>query len=84
MMPVLFALALAAKLPLYPTIFLIAFATNYGAAVTHYGGALGPVLFGAGYVSQRVWWMIGAVTAAMSFAVHLAVGLPYWAWLGLW
>jgi DASS family divalent anion:Na+ symporter len=84
MMPVLFSLALAAQLPLYPTIFLVAFATNYGAAVTHYGGALGPVLFGAGYVSQRTWWTMGAILAAMSFVIHMVIGLPYWKWLGLW
>ena len=84
MMPVLFTLALVAHTPVYPTIFLLAFATNYGAAVTHYGGALGPVLFGPGFVDQATWWRLGACLAVMSLAIHLAIGLPYWHWLGLW
>lgn len=84
MMPVLFTLALVAKTPVYPTVFLLAFATNYGAALTHYGGALGPVLFGPGFVGQGTWWRIGAMLALMSLVIHLAIGLPYWHWLGLW
>ena len=84
MMPVLFTLALVAQAPVYPTVFLLAFATNYGAAMTHYGGALGPVLFGPGFVPQGTWWRLGATLAVMSLLVHLAVGLPYWRWLGLW
>lgn len=84
MMPVLFTLALVAQTPVYPTVFLLAFATNYGAAVTHYGGALGPVLFGPGFVGQGTWWRLGAALAVMSLVVHLAIGLPYWRWLGLW
>ena len=77
MMPVLFTLALVAGTPVYPTVLLLAFATNYGAALTHYGGALGPVLFGPGFVGQGTWWRIGALLAAMSLVIHLAIGLPY-------
>ena len=82
MVPVFFTIAVAGHLPLYPFFFLIAFATCYGTALTHYGGALGPVLFGEGYVGQWMWWFIGGMTVLMSFAVHMLVGLPYWQALG--
>jgi len=84
MLPVIFTLALATGAPIYPTFFLMAFATDYGASVTHYGGALGPVLFGTGYVDQKTWWKVGAYTAGASMLIHLAIGLPYWKLIGLW
>jgi len=84
MLPVIFTLALVAGAPIYPTFFLMAFATDYGASVTHYGGALGPVLFGTGYVDQKTWWKVGAITTGTSMVIHVVVGLPYWKLIGLW
>jgi DASS family divalent anion:Na+ symporter len=52
--------------------------------LTHYGGALSPVLFGTGYVDQKTWWRLGAAIAAVSFLVNFGVGLPYWKLIGLW
>lgn len=84
MIPVFFTIAVAAQLPPYPIFFLMAFAACYGCLLTQYGGALGPVLFGDGYVGQGIWWLVGAAIALMSFAIHMAVGLPYWRLLGFW
>ena len=42
MIPVLFTLALVAKVPLLPLIFLIAFSAGYGGMLTHYGGRPDP------------------------------------------
>lgn len=84
MVPVFFTIAMAGHLPLYPFFFLIAFATCYSTALTQYGGALGPVLFGEGYVGQWMWWFIGGMQVLMSFAVHMTIGLPYWKLIGFW
>jgi divalent anion:Na+ symporter, DASS family len=84
MIPVFFTLALVAQVPIYPAFFLLGFAATYGCVMTHYGGAVGPVLFGEGYVDQITWWKVGAIVALMSFIVHVAVGLPYWKLLGFW
>lgn len=84
MIPVFFTIALVADVPAYPVFFGIVFAASYGCLTTHYGGALGPVLFGEGYVDQKTWWLIGAFFAFVSFCVHMAIGLPYWKLLGLW
>ena len=48
----------------------------------HY--AVGPVLFGTGYVPQKTWWKIGAVLVAFNFVLYMTVGLGYWKVLGLW
>ncbi len=84
MVPVLFTVGTVAHLPAAPFFFLTAFATCYGGMTTHYGGALGPVLFGDGYVDQRTWWIIGGVNALSSFVVNMVVGLVWWSIIGLW
>jgi DASS family divalent anion:Na+ symporter len=84
MIPVLFTIALVAHVPLLPFIFLIAFAAGYGGMLTHYGGALSPVLFGTGYVDQGTWWRIGAMVALISFLTTFAVGLSWWKIVGIW
>jgi len=84
MIPVLFTIALVAKVPVLPIIFLIAFSAGYGGMLTHYGGALSPILFGTGYVDQKTWWKNGAIMAAISFAVTFILGLVYWKVIGLW
>ena len=84
MIPVLFTIAAVANVPVLPLFFLIAFAAGYGGMLTHYGGALSPVLFGTGYVDQKTWWRLGAAMAAVSFLVNFGVGLPYWKLIGLW
>ncbi|SFL59367.1 DASS family sodium-coupled anion symporter [Pelosinus propionicus] len=84
MIPVLFTLGMVANLPVLPYVFLIAFAGGYAGMLTHYGGALSPVLFGSGYVDQKTWWKLGATMAFVSFVVNFIVSLPYWKVIGIW
>jgi DASS family divalent anion:Na+ symporter len=84
MIPVIFTIAVVTRVPALPLFFLVAFAAGYGGMLTHYGGALSPVLFGTGYVDQRTWWKMGAAVAAVSFLINFAVGLPYWKLIGIW
>lgn len=82
--PVAFTLGVAAKLPPTVLAYMVAACTAYGCALTHYGGALGPVLYGTGFVKQTTWWKIGAAYALYNVLVYFVVGLPYWKMLGLW
>lgn len=82
--PVLYTIGLVAKAPLMPLALLIAFSSGFGSLLTHYGGALGPVLFGTGYVEQKTWWKVGTVVVIMNCLVYMFIGLPYWKLLGLW
>jgi len=36
------------------------------------------------HVDQFTWWKVGAVIVAISYAVHMGIGLPYWKLIGLW
>ncbi len=84
MTPVLLTLASVANVPALPITLLLCYAAAYASMLTHYGGALGPILFGPGYVSQKQWWTIGAVVVALSFIVDFTIGLSYWKLIGLW
>lgn len=81
--PVLFTLGLVAEVPPMPLALLIGASSAYGCLLTHYGGAVGPILFGTGYVPQKTWWKIGAVVVAFNFVVYMTIGIAYWKVLGL-
>lgn len=82
--PVLFTLGLASGAPAMPLALLIGSSAAYGCLLTHYGGAVGPVLFGTGYVDQGTWWKIGAVIAIFNLIVYMTVGIAYWKIIGVW
>ncbi len=82
--PVLFTLGLLAKVPVLVLAMLLGVSSVFGSMLTHYGNAVGPVLFGAGYVDQVTWWKIGTVICIVSAIVYTVIGLPYWKLIGLW
>jgi len=84
MVPVFFTLGLSAQVPLIPLVLILAFSLSYGSLLTHYGSAPGPVIFGAGYVSQKTWWSIGTFLMFIHLIFNTVVAFPYWMFLGLW
>jgi len=75
---------LAAGAPPYVAILSLAYFSNLGAAVTHYGTTASPIYFGAGYVSQRTWWLIGLIVSFLTITVWTIVGFAWWKVLRLW
>ena len=63
---------------------LLAYFSNLSACLTHYGTTPGPILFGAGYVSQRDWWRLGLICARLHFLVWGTLGPLWWRLLGWW
>lgn len=82
--PVLFTVGLLAKAPAVPLLLLMAASSAYGCLLTHYGGAVGPVMFGTGYVPQKTWWRLGAIMNVFDSVIFMTVGLFFWKILGLW
>jgi divalent anion:Na+ symporter, DASS family len=48
------------------------------------GTGSAPVYFGAGYVSQSDWWVIGFIVSVVNLAIWFGVGLIWWRVIGLW
>jgi DASS family divalent anion:Na+ symporter len=83
-MPVIYTLGAATKLPAIPLLLLCAASAQIASLQTHYGNAVGPVLFGTGYVDRLTWWKVGHVVCYLSMAVVLFVGMAWWKTIGLW
>ena len=75
---------LAAGTPSYLAVLSLAYFSNLGASLTHYGTTPAPIYFGAGYTSQRTWWWLGLITSLVTIAVWSLVGFTWWKLLGLW
>ena len=83
----------AAMVPVFATVGAVAganpmllalgllFSNAYGGAMTHYGGAAAPIIFGAGYNDTKSWWIIGAIIGFGSLIVHCTIGIAWWEFL---
>jgi DASS family divalent anion:Na+ symporter len=76
--------SLAAGAPPYLAVLALAYFSNLGASVTHYGTTASPIYFGAGYVSQRTWWLIGLLVSFLTITIWTIVGFTWWKVLKLW
>jgi divalent anion:Na+ symporter, DASS family len=75
---------LAAGTPPWLAVLSLAYFSNLGAAVTHYGTTASPIYFGAGYVPQKTWWLIGLAVSFLTITVWIVVGFAWWKVLRLW
>src|SRR5262249_1257828 len=75
---------LAAGAPPFLAVLSLAYFSNLGASLTHYGTTPAPIYFGAGYVSQKSWWLVGLVVSFLTIAIWSIVGFGWWKLLKLW
>ena len=75
---------LAAGTPTYLAVLSLAYFSNLGASLTHYGTTPAPIYFGAGYTSQRTWWWLGLITSVITITVWSLIGFTWWKILRLW
>src|ERR1041384_4286037 len=75
---------MAAGTPPYLAVLSLAYFSNLGASLTHYGTTPAPIYFGAGYTTQRTWWWLGLITSLTTIAIWSVVGFAWWKVLGLW
>lgn len=66
------------------SVLVLAYFANLSAGLTHYGTTPAPIYFGLGYVSQRRWWTVGFIAAAINIVIWSVVGPLWWKALGWW
>jgi DASS family divalent anion:Na+ symporter len=77
--PVSLALLLAAGVaPLSAAIALAGLSSVMG-CLTQFAIGSGPVMFGAGYVTQTEWWKAGFLMSIIYLAIWLLIGPLWWA-----
>lgn len=64
--------------------FLLCFFSNLNSSLTHYSNGAAPIYYGSGYIERRDWWRLGFQISVVHLAVWLAIGLPWWRFLGIW
>jgi DASS family divalent anion:Na+ symporter len=75
---------LAAGAPPFLAVLGLAYFSNLGASLTHYGTTPAPIYFGANYVSQRDWWVVGLIVSFLTITIWSVVGFSWWKVLRLW
>jgi DASS family divalent anion:Na+ symporter len=75
---------LAAGAPPVLAALLLAYFSNLDASLTHYGTTPAPIYFGAGYVKQRTWWLLGFVVSVPNIIIWSTAGGLWWKLLGWW
>ncbi|MEW6730017.1 MAG: DASS family sodium-coupled anion symporter [Acidobacteriota bacterium] len=75
---------IAAGAPPILSVLLLAYISNLNASLTHYGTTPAPIYFGAGYVKQRTWWLIGLLASILNILIWTSIGLIWWRILGWW
>jgi divalent anion:Na+ symporter, DASS family len=82
--PGFLAAALAAGVPPLLAALPLGYFSNLNAGITHYGTGSAPIYFGAGYVSQGMWWKVGFIISVMNLIIWIGVGVPWWKLVGFW
>jgi DASS family divalent anion:Na+ symporter len=75
---------LAAGAPPYLAVLSLAYFSNLNASLTHYGTTSAPIYFGAGYVSQRMWWLLGLLASVPNILIWTIFGFGWWKILRWW
>jgi DASS family divalent anion:Na+ symporter len=80
--PLSLALMIGAGVPAFAAAIALGVLSNVYGCLTQYGIGSGPVMYGAGYVSQTEWWRAGFIMSLVYLAIWLTVGPLWWLWLG--
>jgi len=80
--PLSMALMVAAGIPPFTAAVGLGILSSINGCLTQYGIGSGPVMFGAGYVTQGQWWKAGFVMSLIYMVVWLVVGPLWWKVLG--
>lgn len=80
--PLSMALMVAAGVPPFIAAVALGILSNVNGCLTQYGIGSGPVMFGAGYVTQGEWWKAGFLMSLFYMVAWLVVGPLWWKVLG--
>ena len=75
---------LAAGAPTSLAVLSLAYFSNLDASLTHYGTTPAPIYFGADYVSQRRWWLLGLLVSVPNILIWTIAGFGWWKILRWW
>jgi DASS family divalent anion:Na+ symporter len=82
MYPAFLSIALAVDTPPIYAALVLAFFMNLSGCLTHYGSAVAPMYFSAGYIELATWWKVGFILSLVYIPIWLIIGGIWWRVLG--
>ena len=83
MYPAFLSVAISLGTPPMYAVLVLAFLVNLSGCLTHYGTAVAPIYFGAGYVDAATWCRLGFILGLVYLFIWMAIGGWWWEILGL-
>lgn len=80
--PLSLALLVGGGVPALPAAIGLGALSSINGCLTQYGIGSGPVMYGAGYVTQAEWWKAGFIMSVIYLAVWVTIGPLWWVALG--
>ena len=80
--PLSLVLLIGGGVPALPGAIALGALSSINGCLTQYGIGSGPVMYGAGYVTQAEWWKAGFNQSLIYLAVWLTIGPLWWVALG--
>ncbi len=80
----LVSLAITAGIPPYVAALSLGYISSLCGSLTHYAAGPAPIYFGAGYVDQKTWWLLGFYISIINLIIWIGIGSCWWKVLGLW
>ena len=76
--PLSLALLIGGGVPALPAAIGLGALSSINGCLTQYGIGSGPVMFGAGYVTQAEWWKAGLIMSVIYLFVWVIIGPLWW------
>jgi len=80
--PVCVALMVAVGVPAFPAALALGALSSINGCLTQYAIGSAPVMFGAGYCTQREWWIAGFLMSIAYLAIWMTAGPLWWIAIG--
>ncbi len=80
--PLSLALMVGGGVPALPAAIGLGALSSINGCLTQYGIGSGPVMYGAGYVTQAEWWKAGFIMSVIYLVVWVTIGPLWWIALG--
>ena len=79
----LLGVAVAAGAPPVFSALMLGFFGNLLASTTHYSSGSAPILYAAGYVTQKRWWLMNIVLGFIYFIIWIGIGSLWMKLIGM-
>ena len=79
----LLGVAVASGAPPLFSALMLGFFGNLLASTTHYSSGPAPILYAAGYVTQKRWWTMNIVLGIVYFIIWIGVGSLWMKLIGM-